>query len=828
MIKCFLSHSSRDKDPYVRAVAARIKREAKVFDEETFEKGMSPVEEIVAGLDASTLFVIFLSDAALESEWVKSELFKAKSLLDASQLERIYPIIIDPRINHNDSRIPDWMKESLNIQPVLKSAIAARKINARLTEISWKFHPRLKERKEIFVGRNSLTSEIEERFDDFSRPTPAILIVAGLPSIGRKALIQYSTKKANLIRESYEFAVVSLSEHDGIEDFVLKICDLGIASIDNVRDKLNCSFPEKIELAKSVVCQIAVERERIIIEDRGVLVQGNGEIVDWLVEIGNALAPHEWLTFCIASQFRPRLSINRTNSLFFVLHIKELEMSERNGLLTRYAKFQELEITRDDFSFFSDLLTGYPEQVLFAVDLIKDVGVYEAKKQSHTIQQYGSDKAKIVLDNFKGDDVVLGFVYFLARFEFISYDVLFDIVDDSTYFPILEKLIASSICERMGASADYIRVNEVIRDFISRSRFGLPTSFENAIKKHVSGFLERYQDDNFDISDYIFSAQEALRLGQDIPDALIVPSVFIKTIKKLYDEDRNYDEALALVDRVLLREQFLHKNMIDHIRFIKCQCLARLRDGRFFGEVGKIAEPSRSFLYGFYYRLSGDYEKAAESLNSAISKSKGKRDPRVLGELILVYMQSDEYELAYDLAKENYVNRPGNLLNANNYFACLIMREKTQSNRDTLNNILDRLALDPSERAKEILNSAKARMLAYYDGDEAGSMTLIDETIHQFHKENYPILTKADLAVYFGNKEKLREAVEHLEKITSRNAQSFRTFVRFKAMYLAMSNDLSGAKALVRKELKGLIPSSLKRLNERLEGLVPKQFPVGK
>ncbi len=68
MIKCFLSHSSRDKDSYVRLVASRLRSEVKVFDEETFEAGMLTADEIARGLDESTLFVIFISDAALTSQ----------------------------------------------------------------------------------------------------------------------------------------------------------------------------------------------------------------------------------------------------------------------------------------------------------------------------------------------------------------------------------------------------------------------------------------------------------------------------------------------------------------------------------------------------------------------------------------------------------------------------------------------------------------------------------------------------------------------------------------------------------------------------------------
>lgn len=821
MIKCFLSHSSKDKESYVRLVAARLRKEVKVFDEETFEAGMSPMEEIAKGLDDSSLFVVFISNSALESAWVQNELLGAKKRLDDKQLERIYPIIIEPGIRYDDTRIPEWMRNSLNIQPIFKPTIAARKINSRLMEISWEFHPRLKERKEIFVGRNDLIKQLEERLDDFSQATPIALVASGLPSIGRKSLLQAALRKSNLVRDSYEFPFISLATLDGIEDVILKTLDFGMVSADPTL-AIQGTMPEKIEFAKNIFSQIVDEGERILIEDRGVLIQGNGEPVDWFEQILDHLSSKAHLAFCIASQFRVQPSLNRTNPKLFAIAVKEMDVAERNGLMTRYARFHQLHLAKEEYAFFSDLLTGYPEQVLFAVDLVHDHGVFDAKRQSHVIQQYGSDKAQVVLEGYKADTKTLNFIYLLSRFEFISYEVLFDIVDEATYSTTLNSLLASSICERMGSTSEYIRVNEVIRDFISRNRFGIPAIFEQAIKKHVGDFLERYDDDNRDISDYLFSAQEALRTGHSLPDELLIPSVFIKTIKRIYDEERSYDDAIALADRVLQREKYLHANTINHIRFIKCQSLARLRDSKFFTEVRKIPEPDRSFLHGFYYRLSGDYAKAEQSLTSILNNDKRRRDPRILGELVLVYMQSDEYDKAFDLARENYRSRSANPINANNYFACLIMKERSSENREELTRVLDRLSIDPSERAQEMSDSMRARMIAYYDDDEEASFRLIEETIRKYPNIDYPLLTKADLAAYFGNREKLAEAVATLDRVTSRKAQSFRSVVKYKAMLLAMQGDAYQAKQLIRRELSGLIGTALQRLNERIDHLAEK------
>uniref|UniRef100_UPI0013CEA3BD toll/interleukin-1 receptor domain-containing protein n=4 Tax=Serratia TaxID=613 RepID=UPI0013CEA3BD len=809
MIKCFLSHSSSDKESYVRIVAEKIRKENRIIDEEAFEEGMVTAEEIIKHLDTSSLFVFFISNKSLDSEWVKLELERARELFDENTINRVYPIIIDPKIEYKDNRIPEWMRNQLNIQLISSPTLAARKINARLIELTWSNHPRLKERRDIFVGRNDQIKLIEERLDDLQRQMPTALIASGLPSIGRRSLMTHSLRKANLVTDSYDFSVVSLTSMDSIEDFIMKCCDLGVVEVNNLREILNADLHEKIEIAKDVALQIVNAKERIIIEDRGVIVQNNGDIADWFLDVIDYIRTKDYLAFLIVSQFRARPSLQRTNPAFFSIHIYELESQERNGLLKRYSKFQGIDLSRDDSLFFSQLLTGYPEQVLFTVDLIKDEGIFSARKSSHSIQQFGSDKAKIVLDTFNDDNDVLDFIYLLSRFEFVSYDVLFDIVDENTYLPVLEKLFSHSICEKVGSTSDYIRVNEVIRDYVSRNRFGKVNPFEAAIRNHVLKFNPSSLNDEQDVSDYIFSGQERLVYGGEIPDNFLIPSIFIKAIKKLYDEKRNYIDALNLANRLLEKENSIHQSAIDQVRFIKCQCLARTRNGEFFEEVRKIKEPERTFLHGFNYRLGGKFEDASKCYNDLLGR--GSRDPRVLGELTLVYMQSDEYDLAYDLAYESYKNRPGNILNANNYFTCLILREKNEENRKELEEIISNMDLDGSPKAREIRGSARARLIAYYDDSEEQSFSLIESVIDDFPDVNYPVLTKAELATHFMNRQKLREAINLIDSNKTRLSQTYRTIIRYRAMLMAMDGQLAQAKHLIEKELKGLINSSYKR-----------------
>ncbi|KJS00872.1 MAG: hypothetical protein VR65_10705 [Desulfobulbaceae bacterium BRH_c16a] len=231
MIKCFLSHSSEDKGLYVEIVASKLEKESIIYDTKSFEEGMPPLDEILRGLNQTGIFVLFLSDSSLNKEWVKREIIEAKKLHENGKIKQIYPIIIDKSIDYKDPRIPDWLRDSYNLKQILRPTVAARRIKQRMRELSWDFHPRLKEREDIFVGRNELISSFELRIDDFAKKKPNCIIASGIEGVGRKAFLKRAFKKSNIINPSYEFPSIFLSQHESIEDFLIKIYDFGF-SID--------------------------------------------------------------------------------------------------------------------------------------------------------------------------------------------------------------------------------------------------------------------------------------------------------------------------------------------------------------------------------------------------------------------------------------------------------------------------------------------------------------------------------------------------------------------------------------------------------------------
>lgn len=225
MQKVFISHSSNDKISYVNKVAEKLiielGHENVILDEITFEAGRKTVEEIEACLNTTGLFVFFISETSLNSDWVREELCKTEALWKNNLLQ-VCPLIIDSSITHNDVRIPKWMRDNYNIIYISRPLKSARIIIQRMIELSYENHPKLKERNEIFVGRNEFINSFEERMDDFDKEKPICVLASGIKSIGRTKLLQKCIYKSNIRKETNNFPLISLRDNESIEDFILK------------------------------------------------------------------------------------------------------------------------------------------------------------------------------------------------------------------------------------------------------------------------------------------------------------------------------------------------------------------------------------------------------------------------------------------------------------------------------------------------------------------------------------------------------------------------------------------------------------------------------
>ena len=206
----FLSHSSVDKE-YVKTIAEKFGSKA-TYDDFSFEIGEKTFDQILSAINNTDLFVIFLSDTALNSEWVKKELNIALENYDLGKIKQIFPIIIDSKINYKDTRIPQWMSQgfaSYNLKPIESPFVAFRKIETKLKELESNFDDL---EKNDFVGHEQELLSFQEEYYKVDNGITCI-IASGLEGMGRTSFISQCIYRSGEFNKHYNPIVIDFSKY---------------------------------------------------------------------------------------------------------------------------------------------------------------------------------------------------------------------------------------------------------------------------------------------------------------------------------------------------------------------------------------------------------------------------------------------------------------------------------------------------------------------------------------------------------------------------------------------------------------------------------------
>ena len=821
MNKVFLSHSSKDKD-YVDHVAKRVGLDNCVYDKYTFEDGMETLEEIYKGLDRTDIFVLFISDVALDSEWVKKERNRAKSLLDEGNILTFYPIIVDPKIDHTDCRIPKWMKNQYNIRPILSSNIAANKIMARMREISWKQNPRLRRRNLFFIGRNEEIERFEERRADFEREDLKCLDASSAFSgIGRKAYMSHVLKKGNIMEDSYEYNLITLDKYESIEDFIIKIADLGIGSV-NITELAMMTMDEKIEKAAALTIEVQKHNEFVFINDNGVIVMPNSEMAEWFIRVMQKVEPK--IVFGVASRYV--LHMRKAQDCVFGIQMPELISRERGLMLKEYCVIEGIDIDKGHLKNIANVLSGYPEQVFYVVKLIQDMGITKAMKHLSEVREFADDRSQVVLDMFVDTDNKMKLLVFLSTFDFVNSSVLEALYNKfPEYEDYVNTFISVSICELVGADGEYVRVNDVLKDVVFRRRLAMGNELEELFRLVVDITV----DDDFvsqtDLAQYYSVIRAKIDNGDisDLDEKYVIPSHYIKCIVNHYNR-RQYDKALRLCKRIIDGDRivFFDKEIVDEIHYYYCQSLAREHMGDEFFEAveyGGFKPEDKSFLKGFYHRINGNPIKAIDNLKYALMKR--PNFPKARRELANAYISAENYEEAEKLCEENYRQDSRNPYYIQPYFESLIHQYPSVSDSVDAQNRMGELIRTMEKidipQAKQMLASMKAE---YHDllGDFDAAMNDINEGLVKTETSAvYLHLTQFDLA-YRNNKEDvMKTALDEIIKIVENEKYFSNAMYLRKARYYSSIGDKKKAEAELR-QVRNMPQNTMEKFKNELLG----------
>lgn len=817
-MRAFLSHSSKDKNHYVQRVAEWLGKDNIHYDEWTFEEGERPLDEILRGLDRTDIFVIFLSSNALGSDWVQREIVEAQIRLEDFLIEKVFPIIIEDGLTYDDERIPDWLRDSYNVKPIKRPHVAAKRIQNKLRELSWSRHPQLKKRQEIFVGRNDKQEEFEIRIHDFEKSKPTAIIASGLPGVGRRTFLHRALNKTNICQSSHRPSAIVLDRNVSIEDFIFKLNDLGLVDLDgDVLSLTEKSVKEKSEIIHRIMKAAYDSNELIYLVDEGCLVNYKRELSEWFTEVINTYNKSEYPVFCLASKYKVHIKSRPKNDKYYFIELNELSPNERKRFLSQLAELYKLHLDKVDFNDVSDLLHGFPDQVMFAVDILREDNQTSITDKLPLITSYSNDKAAALLSKYESNEDTLDFIRLLSQFEVISADFVFSIVTEEHYYPLLEELASENIVELLGLDGEIIRLNDIIRDFIKRNRFKLKESYAKAINRQVE--IIANSDDVFerDSSEFIFTIKEILKTGGKIDERFLIPSHYLRCMKDLYYTKGNLERIIELADIILQKQDTLERGVLQDIRYYLCLALAKKKNSRMLNEVQGIRGDEHSFLLGYYYRLQGRFSEALTQFNKIIDApyvaSRAKR------EIVQVYVQLEEYDQALGYAKRNYEENRSNQFHTQAYFNCLINSDNPDSNRTQLESLIKSLRYIDSDQSREMADIAEALFQAKVANNRQAAFDKINDSIATYPGNHYPVLTYCDIALKYRDKDLLKDGVDRLNQLSREKDLSTRTINKYKAFLMALEGNASGALKLIESDISRYPNESKARLTARIEAI---------
>ena len=763
MINAFLSHSSQQKG-YVEMVAKKLGKFSVIYDAWTFEIGNKTIDEIFSGIDASGIFVYFISNEAMESPWVEKEINKAEEYLKNGKLKRFLPLLIDNTVKHTDSRIPYWIKEEYNIKYISKPTKCCDLIRQSQRLVSWDLFPKHQEIEQIFIGRTTQIRHYEERIYDFNKITPSTIIVNGLPSIGRRKFIKHVLIKSNKMKQYYSPPIVTLDNRNSIEDFIIMLYGLGYSdkNINFISNLSKKTISEKVDIVVALLTELHYNNDILFLVDNNSIINKNGIISDWFLQISSIMSKLNALIICIIGRSRINFKQLIYNDTIFSIEIPELEIYERNALFKSYLEIENISLSHSDIQLITNQLKGYPEQVIYTISLIKHEGKDYVIKNPHEIIDYSREKVAKIIKNIEGDDFALQVLKIFSESEFLSLNLLENIMKDD--FKLAEKYITQFsnefIIEFIGNAKEFLRLNDSIKDHVQRLGFKLSDKYQKNLQQHTKESFKDYEILDRDISDYVISFKEALKQGESVPNEYLIPSHYVNAMRELYNFERKYNEVILIADRILQNEKFLDSRIIYEIRYWLCLSLARTRNRRILEEVQKIDGPDHNFLIGFYYRIIGRHEDAINKFYKVLEDNPNFY--RAKRELVQVFINTEQYKEAFSLAKDNYFADKNNVYNMQSYFRCLIKLEGSKS-KEELNNLLSLLENNPHIRAREMYFTAKVDYCSFVDLNNEMALEIANDAISSFPKSIYPYLSKLELLRRTKNYSELEKLIKELE-----------------------------------------------------------------
>jgi tetratricopeptide (TPR) repeat protein len=152
---------------------------------------------------------------------------------------------------------------------------------------------------------------------------------------------------------------------------------------------------------------------------------------------------------------------------------------------------------------------------------------------------------------------------------------------------------------------------------------------------------------------------------------------------------------------------------------------------------------NKEFLFGFYFRIGKDFEKAERYFSKALSETPNM--PKARREMVTTLLGLSRYNDALQFAERNYNDKRTNPYHIEAYFRCLVKRRgKDQKDIEILSQLIEEMKAIRDPKSREIVETMEAEYNYYVNNDVAASIkTLLD--LVKTARINYPAVSPKEI-----------------------------------------------------------------------------------
>ena len=695
-MKAFISHSSKQK-PFVYGLIKQIGHENCIVDQYDFSPAFKTMDEIIEKIENALIFVFLISKESLKSQWCEKEIRYAREKLTKSKFKLFLPYVIDSSIDIDIIKSKyEWIvsEDTYNLKLFRSPLILSKDLQLKFRILESQRYREYRQESDIFAGRNKEIEEFQEK--KRKKRKARSLVISGRRGSGRH---HFCTHCASMNSFTNKFFIerIDLPENGALAEFVTQLNTLtGLYSSENLVEILKADETVQIDCAVDLLNDVYNYQGRILINDDDIIVDYKSDLKPWFSRLIQNERLRTLIGLFVVSTSHMKAVDEIDNHNVIAIRIPDFSESDRQKILVDYIEYfrkdREIDYSDEDVLYFAQKLQQSPLQLVKIAEIIVNNGVGEARRNVESLRNNGDFILSEILNRYRDNEKALDFMTLLAQPGMMSYEDIKNVYKEGyeELKEVIDDLIIHSLVYETGVSSSVLKIDTAVGDYLIRIKRKVPSDLKKNLNDYLRASLPSADVLTEAPSLYMMTCREALNDGRVNVEDLLLPSIAMNYLIKLYHSGNQYEKVVTFARNLL--DGNLTVTMDDDLRqeiiFWECLSYAHLRDkDRFYQRLSLIQDKAdKLFLKGFFKNKSEDYDGAIVDLSGALRIKPGMNKAK--REIVTSYMKLKKYDDALKYAKENYSSAPENSYHIIAYFECLLFQKNRTADDERIMDTL--------------------------------------------------------------------------------------------------------------------------------------------